>query len=211
MNIKLFTVNLFGENTYVCDSEGEGVLIDPGSSSKEERQAILDHIESNDIEIKHLLLTHAHIDHIIDCSFFARHYDMEFKMHEADLRLLQNAHVQSEMFGVRFETPPIPESFIDESDKIEFGARSWNILHCPGHSPGSICFYDESDASLIAGDVLFQGSVGRTDLWEGSMEVLLDSINSKVLTLPDEVKVFPGHGMPTTVGEERRTNPFLVQ
>jgi len=209
MEVKFFTVNMFGENTYICHCHGEGVLIDPGSSNDKERQDILDYIAAHNLTIKHLLLTHGHIDHIIDCAFFSRHFGMNFKMHQKDVQLLENAHVQSEMFGVRFEKPEIPEEFLDESDTITFGETTWSILYCPGHSPGSICFYDENDQSLIAGDVLFQGSVGRTDLWEGSMEVLLESINGKLMKLPDEVKVYPGHGPPTTIGAERESNPFL--
>jgi hydroxyacylglutathione hydrolase len=113
------------------------------------------------------------------------------------------------MFGVPLERPPEPDATLADGQTIRFGNAIWEVFHTPGHSPGHVCFYDRANGFVIAGDVLFQGSVGRTDLWGGSMDVLVDSIRTRLFTLPDETTVYPGHGPPTTIGEERRTNPFV--
>lgn len=114
------------------------------------------------------------------------------------------------MFGVAMDEPPPPGSFIDEDDTLAFGNTTWEILHTPGHSPGSICFWDSANDLVIAGDVLFQNSIGRTDLWQGSMPILMTSIFQKLLPLGDTVRVYPGHGPATTIGSERQSNPFLT-
>lgn len=211
MTIKQFTVSPFQENTYVCHDDGAGVLIDPGTSNASEREEVLDYLDENDLYIEHLLLTHAHIDHILGCKFFADRYGRSFKMHAADAPLLENAHEQGRLFNVPIEQPPPPEAFLEEGDTVSFGRAAWEILHCPGHSPGSICFYDRANGFVISGDTVFQGSIGRTDLWEGSTELLLTSIGEKLLVLEDETVLYPGHGPQTTVGYERANNPFLQQ
>jgi hydroxyacylglutathione hydrolase len=209
MTVQSFTVNPFQENCYVCHDGGEAVIIDPGSQTEEERRRIMAYLEKEALTVRHLLLTHAHLDHVIDCAYFARHFGMSFQMHRKDLPLLQMARMQGELFGLRIEQPPEPAGFLDEGDQIEIGDARWSVLHCPGHAPGSIVFYDEVNGFVIAGDVLFKGSVGRTDLFEGSMEDLLASIHSKLFILPDKTVVYAGHGPTTTIGEERRENPFL--
>lgn len=209
MTIRRFTVSPFQENTYVCHDDGSAVLIDPGTSNASERQEVLDYIEENDLRMEHLLLTHAHIDHILGCRFFADHFGQSFKMHAADVPLLENAREQGRLFNVPIEQPPSPETLLDEGDTVSVGRSSWEILHCPGHSPGSICFYDRAQGFVICGDTVFQGSIGRTDLWQASSEQLLHSIAEKLLVLDDETVLYPGHGPKTTVGEERVSNPFL--
>lgn len=124
--------------------------------------------------------------------------------------LIAHATVQAELFGVRITPPPEPTHFLKEGDVIKLGEGSFSVLHAPGHSPGSVCFYNEAEGFVIGGDVLFQGSIGRTDLWEGSFPTLIDSIKTKLLSLPDETVVYSGHGPTTTVGQERQTNPFLT-
>lgn len=209
MQVQAFTVNPFAENTYVCHDAGEAVVIDPGCSTLGERQAVLDYLATRHLTVRHLLLTHAHIDHIIDCAFFARHFNQRFQMHQADVPLLENADTQARMFGVEIEPPPLPGALLAEGDTVAVGEATWRVLHCPGHSPGSICFYDAENGFVIGGDVLFQGSVGRTDLWKGSMEQLMTSIHRKLLPLDDHTLVYAGHGPPTTIGRERAANPFL--
>jgi len=211
MVVETFTVNPFQENSYICHHEGEAAIIDPGFSNAFEREQAIKYLKDHDLTITHLLLTHAHIDHIIDCAYWADETGLAFEMHEDDLPLLAASEQQAMMFGVRMATPPEPDRFLTEDDTIRLGAVEWEIRHVPGHSPGSICFVDRDHGFVIAGDVLFAGSVGRTDLWRESMPVLLNSIRTKLLTLPDETVVYSGHGPSTTIGRERETNPFLQQ
>lgn len=209
MIVKSFTVNPFQENTYICHDGGEAVVIDPGFSTAYERQDAVNYLTNNNLVIRHLLLTHGHIDHIIDCAYWADSTGLAFAMHAEDVPLLAAAQQQAMMFGVRMKDPPEPGRLLAEEDRISIGNSTWEIRHAPGHSPGSICFVDHENRFVIGGDVLFAGSIGRTDLWKGSMSVLLDSIHKKLLTLPDEMTVYPGHGPATTIGRERDSNPFL--
>jgi hydroxyacylglutathione hydrolase len=210
VTVKAFEVSPFAENCYVCHDAGEAVLIDPGTATPAERDLVGDYIARNGLAVRHLLLTHAHIDHVLGCAHFARAYGMTWEMHADDLPLLDNAELQARMFGMPLERPPTPDASLAEGDEIRFGQAVWRVLHAPGHSPGSVCFHDAANGFVIAGDVLFQGSIGRTDLWGGSTETLLASIRDKLLPMPDETVVYPGHGPATTVGQERRTNPFLL-
>ena len=210
MTVRPFVVSPFAENCYVCHDAGEAVLVDPGTATEDERRTVLDYLTRNGLAVRHLLLTHAHIDHIFGCAFFARTFGMTWKLHEADLPLLEGAELQAQLFGVELERPPAPEPSLEGGGTIRFGNATWQVLHTPGHSPGSVSFYDEANGFVIGGDVLFQGSIGRTDLWGGSTERLLRSIRTKLLTLPDETVVYAGHGPSTTIGQERRTNPFLA-
>ena len=215
MTVQSFVVSPFTENCYVVHDGGEAALVDPGTATPGERKEVLDYIEANKLRVRHLLLTHAHIDHIFGCAYFAERFGADadhggWQLHEADLPLISHAPVQAEMFGVRMVQPPEPTHFLTEDDVIELGSGSFSVLHAPGHSPGSVCFYNGAGGFVLAGDVLFQGSIGRTDLWEGSFPTLIESIKTKLLPLPDETIVYSGHGPDTTIGQERRTNPFLT-
>ncbi|HET6569835.1 MAG TPA: MBL fold metallo-hydrolase [Rhodothermales bacterium] len=210
MTVKSFTFNPFQTNCYVCHDAGEAVLIDPSSHTESERTAVLDYVDQEELTVKHLLLTHAHIDHILDCAFYADHFGLGWQVHRADLPLLHRAEEQGKLFGIAVPPPPEPGGFLEEGDMVAFGDATWNVLHTPGHSPGSICLYDRSHHLVIAGDVLFQGSIGRTDLWMGSLPQLMQSIFQKLVPLGDDVNVYPGHGSATTIGRERKTNPFLT-
>ena len=209
MFVQSYTVNPLSENTYVVHDDKKAVVIDPGFYGASERLPALNYLAENGLSIDRLLLTHGHVDHIIDCAYWADTYGMQFEVHEEDLPLIANARQQALLFGIEMHEPPVPTQFLKEGDVIEVGRFSWQILETPGHSPGSVCFYDEENGFLIAGDVLFEGSVGRTDLWKGSMDTLLRSIRGKLLTLPDDTVVYPGHGPATTIGRERENNPFL--
>ena len=200
MIVKPFVVSPFAENCYVCYDEGEAVLVDPGTATEEERRRVLDFVTRNGLTIRHLLLTHAHLDHIFGCAYFARAFGMQWQLHPADLPLYEGAELQARMFGVEIERLPVPEVALAEGDTIRFGKTTWEVLCTPGHSPGSVSFYDRADGTLLSGDVLFQGSIGRTDLWGGSMEVLLDTIHKRLMPLPDETTVYSGHGPATTIG-----------
>ncbi len=210
MTVKPFVVSPFAENCYVCHDAGDAVLLDPGTASDAERQTVLDYVTRNGLTVRHLLLTHAHLDHILGCAFFAQHFGMTWQLHEADLPLLEAAELQARMFGVELERPPAPETSLAEGGSVAFGNATWQVLHTPGHSPGSVSFYDAANGFVVGGDVLFRGSIGRTDLWGGSLPTLLGAIQDKLMPLPDETVVYSGHGPETTVGQERRTNPFLA-
>jgi glyoxylase-like metal-dependent hydrolase (beta-lactamase superfamily II) len=210
MQIRSFTCNPFQTNCYVCHDEGEAVLVDPSCSTDEEKAAVERFVSENGLTMRHLLLTHAHIDHIFGCRHFADLYGMGFQMHRADRPMLLAAEEQARLFGVDVEQPPEPQGFLDEDDTVTFGGVTLRVLHTPGHSPGSISFFDEPARSVLAGDVLFQRSIGRTDLWQGSLPQLMESIFRKLIPLGDDVDVHPGHGPATTIGEERRSNPFLT-
>ena len=216
LTVRSFVVSPFAENTYVLSSGGEAAIVDPGTASRAERGAVEAYIEAAGLTVRHLLLTHAHIDHVFGCHHFAERYGDAaehggWQLHPADEPLLQNAVVQGEMYGVRVDPPPPPAHALSAGDEIRFGDAVLQVKHVPGHSPGSVAFYSPADGLVIGGDVLFQGSIGRTDLWQGSLDVLLASIRDEILTLPDETVVYSGHGPQTTVGAERRTNPFLQE
>lgn len=210
MIVRSFTFNPFQTNCFVCHSEGEGVLVDAASADPDEHGQVEQYIEREGIAIKHLLLTHAHIDHIFGCRHFNDVFGLPFRMHREDAPLLQRAKQQAAMFGVTLDEVRAPAEYLDEGDEIEFGSQQWKVLHTPGHSPGSISFFDEAARTVFSGDVLFAGSIGRTDLWQGSLPVLMRSIFSRLVPLGDDVRVFSGHGPETTIGRERASNPFLT-
>jgi len=211
MIVKRFTFNPFMTNCYVCHDDGQTAIIDPSASMPGECKAVTDYIETKGLSVKHLLLTHAHIDHIFGCAYFSVRYGLRFQMHADDVPLLEWASDQAALFGLDVTPPPAPdETFLDEDDTIQLGRDTWHVLHTPGHSPGSICFHDAENKTVISGDVLFQGSIGRTDLWQGSLADLMTSIHQNLMTLDDKTVVYPGHGPETTIGRERKTNPFLT-
>ena len=213
LTVQSFVVSPFAENTYVLSSQGEAAIVDPGTASRAERQAVEAYLEAAGLTVRHLLLTHGHLDHVFGCAHFAGRFPEAehggWQMHPADDPLLANAVVQGELFGVRVDPPPPAAHALAAGDTVRLGDVELRVLHVPGHSPGSVAFYDEAGGLLIGGDVLFQGSIGRTDLWEGDLDTLLASIRDEVLTLPDETVVLSGHGPRTTVGAERQANPFL--
>jgi len=220
MHVQSFVVSPFVENCYVVHDGGEAALVDPGTSTPAERQAVLDYLDAAGVRVRHLLLTHAHLDHVFGCAFFARQFGETtehggWQLHPADDPMLANALVQAELFGVRvdppMEPPPPATHALAEGEVIEVGTARLRVLHAPGHSPGSVCFYDEANGLVLGGDVLFAGSIGRTDLWQGDYDTLIASIRTKLLVLPDDTVVHSGHGPATTIGHERRTNPFLLE
>ena len=209
MTVKVFSFSSFQTNCYICHSGNDAVLVDPSCVTPWEQKVVLDYFERHTLTLRHLLLTHAHIDHIFGCAYFTEFFDLPYKMHRADQSLLLHGQEQARMFGVPFESPPPSDYYLDDGDTVTFGESTWKVLFTPGHSPGSICFFDEDNRFVIVGDVLFQGSIGRTDLWKGSMSQLMTSISNKVLPLGDDIKVYPGHGPATFIGSERQMNPFL--
>ena len=211
MTVKSFTFNPFQTNCFVCHEKGEAAIIDPSCQHTSEIETLLDYVKANKLSVRHLLLTHGHIDHIFGCKAIADAFGMGFKMHQSDEPLLEQAPMQAQMFDVTMEKPPMPAEYLDEGDTISLGDSTWSIIHTPGHSPGSICFVDDANGFVIAGDVIFYNSIGRTDLWQGSLPTLMQSIFQKIMIMDDAVKLYPGHGPATTVGRERTSNPFLVE
>lgn len=211
LRVKVFTFNLFAENTIVLwdDKTKDAAIIDPGISNKDEEKILEDFVGSNDLKIKYLINTHCHLDHILGCGYIKRKFNPEFYAPEKDILLLENATQQAEMFGLTIEQPPFPDKIINEQTELYLGQSSLKFLFTPGHTPGEMCIYLENEKICITGDVLFKEGIGRTDLWGGDYDTLIDSIQKNLLTLPDETKIYPGHGGISTIGDEKINNPFL--
>jgi len=210
MNIAIFTFNAFSENTYVLyDDSKECVIVDPGCSNRMEQEQLTDFIESNNLKPVKLVNTHCHIDHVLGNKFISEKYALPLVSHKGEAVVLAMQPQVSTMYGVPYDPSPEITEFLDDGDRLQFGNTTLKVLYTPGHSPASISFYDEEGGIVIGGDVLFQGSIGRTDLPGGDFNTLANSIRDKFYTLPDDVIVYCGHGPSTTVGVEKRTNPFV--
>jgi glyoxylase-like metal-dependent hydrolase (beta-lactamase superfamily II) len=209
--IKSFEFNYFSVNTYVLhDETGEAVLIDCGCFSKEEELELSNYIIANKLTLKHLLCTHLHLDHVFGNEFVNRTYGLKPQAHKADVEALPSAQEQARLFGLQDRIQSIPvEKYIVGNEVIKFGHSELTALLVPGHSPGSLAFYNKKNGFAVTGDVIFQGSIGRTDLWGGNQEVLIAAIKDKILSLPDETILYPGHGPETNVISESMNNPFL--
>lgn len=208
-HVASFTHNPFQTNSYICHNGGEAVIVDASCSDAQEISEITDYVYSNDLTVRHLLLTHAHIDHILGCRELSKRFKLSWQAHRDTSIWLREAPGQALLYGLQIKPIPAPAVWLDENDQIVFGHAKWRILHTPGHAPGSICFVDDASGFVISGDVLFQDSIGRTDLPGGDRGVLMKSIFQKLLTLPHETIVYSGHGPSTTIGHECMQNPFL--
>jgi hydroxyacylglutathione hydrolase len=207
MILETLIVGPFQENCYIVGDEatGEGALIDPG----DEAARIALAVEQTNLEIGRIIVTHAHIDHVGAVAALVDEYACPVLMHAEAEPALQQLPTQAMMMGLRFGKVPAVDGHIRDEEVLEIGGVRLESLYTPGHAPGHLAFYVETEGLVFAGDALFAGSVGRTDLPGGSMEVLMRSIEERLLTLPDETRVLPGHGPETTIGEERARNPFL--
>jgi hydroxyacylglutathione hydrolase len=196
----------FMENGYVlgCEETREGVIIDPGESIDE----LLEIVAREKLTIKHILLTHAHLDHISGVGRARSATGAPVILHADDRPLYDAVVEQGMMFGIRVERQPPVDAFYDMAKTISFGRHDVRVHHTPGHSPGGVCL--EIDRTLIVGDTLFAGSIGRTDLPGGNYDTLINAIRTVLFAFPDDAIAYPGHGEPTTIGRERRTNPFLT-
>ena len=211
MDIKTFTFNQFLENTIiVSDSTNECIIIDPGCYNDEEKKILENYITKNNLNPVKLINTHCHIDHILGNNFVSRNWGIDLEINEKDLDLLNNADQIAKIYGfTNYERSPMPKKFINEDDIVNFGISELKVIFTPGHAPGHISLYSEKDNLIISGDVIFQNSIGRTDLPGGNFNTLIKSIKNKILSLDDNVIIYCGHGPNTTVGNERRNNPFL--
>lgn len=212
MKVAIFQFSLFGINTYIVSdpSSGECIVVDPGMISDEERQAIDEYISKNSLKLVGVVNTHLHIDHAAGNSYLEKKYGVGTKASKLDLPFGGRMKQQARMFGLpeAFDDVEISE-FLEDGDKIKIGNGALEVIAVPGHSQGSIALYDREDGFVIAGDALFNGSIGRTDLPGGDFDTLIQSIRQKLLSLPDSTVVYPGHGPATTIGDEKRHNPYL--
>jgi len=211
IKIKKFVVNPLGENSFIISDEtGECIFIDSGFFYEEEHQEIKDYIKTNNLKPVKITNTHCHFDHIMGVEFVRNEFKIPFYAHAEDVFWIEKAVAQGEMFG--FEMNPVApvDSFLVENEFVEFGNSKLKIIHVPGHSPGHVVFYSKMQEVLIAGDVLFYGSIGRTDLPGGNYETLISNIKNKLFALPDDTRVFCGHGPETSLGFEKSSNPFLT-
>ncbi len=206
------TFNPFQENTYLLyDDTKQAVVIDPGCLEAWEKRELERTIEQLNLTPVRLLNTHCHLDHVFGNRFVAEKYNLSLEIHSGEIPVLERAPQAALLYGVPYpELSPAPGNFIEDGGFIEFGNTRLEAILTPGHSPASLSFFCKESNFLIAGDVLFYGSIGRTDLPGGDYDTLIESIVNRLLPLGDEVKVYPGHGKATTIGFEKRHNPFLT-
>ena len=209
--VKRLVFSPFQENTFIIyDETGECVIIDPGMLYDNENNELVETINRLKLRPVRVLLTHAHLDHIFGCSFMFKKYGLLPEGHIADEFILENTVIYATQFGIELlENPPKLGKYLDENDKISFGNATIEIIHVPGHSPGSLVYYLPESKNLFSGDVLFQYDIGRTDLAGGNHDQLIKGIKEKLMILPDDVCVYPGHGPKTTIGVERERNPYI--
>ncbi|GIV44195.1 MAG: MBL fold metallo-hydrolase [Bacteroidia bacterium] len=212
MKLRVFAMefNPFSENTYIiADEKGTAAIIDPGCLYDDEQQQVLSIIQKHHLQLERVLLTHCHIDHVMGCKFIYEQLGILPEHHEIEKSMLANANVQGQFFGIDCPSPPAAKSYLVPNTILWVGQIELQIFHTPGHSPGSISFFHAPSKTLFSGDVLFQGSIGRTDLPGGNYETLMQSIYQVLLPLGEDVTVYSGHGPKTTIGREKKCNPFL--
>lgn len=205
MEFETITAGPLGVNCYIigCEKTKFGAVIDPGDDAP----LIIDAIQRHQFHIQYILLTHGHVDHLAHVVKIKKETGAAFLMHPDDAFLLKGLFAQALMFGLPNPGNPRPDRFVSDGEEIALGTLKINVLHTPGHSPGSVTYQIED--KLFVGDLIFSGSIGRTDLPKGDFQTLIDSVRTKIFTLPDETIIYPGHGPETTVGQEKATNPFF--
>lgn len=208
--IKSFTFSPIQENTYVLYApSGNCLIIDPGCYFEDEKEQLANFIHSNNLKPIALLNTHCHLDHVFGNKFIAEKYGLTLQLHPLEKKLLEYAPATGLMYDLPFDNYQGPFHLLEDGDQVALDEDELKVIHVPGHSPGSICFYSVAQDTLMGGDVLFYRSIGRTDLPGGNGPQLIDGIHTRLFTLPDKTIVYPGHGPVTTIGEEKKENPFL--
>lgn len=208
--IKVFTFSPIQENTYILYNEkGKALIIDPGCYFGAEQETLKNFMQQNGLQPVQLLNTHCHLDHVFGNKWVHKEYGLELFIHPNEEIMLKVAPDSGLRWGLPFENYNSPLHYLNEGDRIQLGDDELKVIPVPGHSPGSICFYNEKQHFLIGGDVLFRGSIGRTDLPGGYHATLLKNIREKLFVLPDQTKVYPGHGPATIIEQEKKYNPFL--
>lgn len=209
LKVEIIPVTAFQQNCSLvwCDSTNEAALIDPGGNT----ELLLERIAAHGVQLKQILLTHAHIDHAGAAADIAEQHDIPIiGPHKADQFWIDKLSDQSRMFQFPEARPFVPQRWLDQGDKVQVGKETMQVFHCPGHTPGHVVFYHPTIGLLFVGDVLFQNSIGRTDFPQGDHATLIQSIHDKLMVLDDQVQFVPGHGPMSTIGQERQHNPFLV-
>ncbi len=211
MKIEVFVFSPFQENTFVIwdETTKDACIIDPGCFNNTEEQQLKTFIDTNGLTVKYLLNTHCHIDHVFGNKFVKETFNPKFLAPEKDFPLLEKAIEQGKQFGLPVKPSPNPDLYFNEKNNLKLGNIECKLLFTPGHTPGEYCFYFPTENICITGDVLFKGSIGRTDLWGGDFNTLMESIKTKLLLLPDETVIYPGHGGSSTIGDEKKYNSFL--
>ncbi len=211
LQIKSFTFNPLQENTYILyDETKECVIIDPGCYEREEEEELVSFIEDNNLKVVLLLNTHCHIDHVLGNYFVKAKYKVKLLIHPKDEPVLKAVKVYAPNYGLSQYQEALPDGFFEEGEIISWGNQQLKVLFVPGHSPGHVAFHHQVKKIVIGGDVLFLNSIGRTDLPGGNFETLINSIHQKLFTLQDDTTVYPGHGLKTTIGFEKKSNPFCA-
>ena len=209
IHIKTFTFNPFMENTYVLfDETKEAVIVDPGCYETAEKGQLVNFIKNENLKIKLLLNTHGHIDHVLGNDFVKDNFKVDLAIGEHDHDTLRSVEAYAANYGFQNYKTAIPNRFLKEGDIVSFGSSTLRVWFTPGHAPGHVVFVNEDQKICIGGDVLFAGSIGRTDLPGGDMDILIESIHNKLFKFDNDMIVYPGHGGTTTIGEEKATNPF---
>jgi len=210
LHIQRFVFNFASENTYILYNENKNAwIIDPGNMNEQETYAISNFIAENKLNIKKILLTHAHIDHVLGLQWAFDTYQVPVTMHQDDKEVLDMLQASGMRFGFQVNPVQVEIDFVKEGETLELEEDHFKIYHVPGHSPGSVVYHNEARKFMISGDVLFEGSIGRTDLYKGDYEQLINGIKTKLFILNDETQVFSGHGNATSIGFEKQHNPFL--
>ncbi len=210
LHVKSFAFNPFSENTYIIyNDEKEAFLIDPGNMPEAETETLHNFIKIHGLSITNILLTHAHIDHIIGLQWAYDTFNVPVLIHSDEMEILERASFTAKNYGFFFPAFRGEIQHIKEGDQLNLGLDIIEIYDVPGHSPGSVAFFNQNNGFVVSGDALFMMSIGRTDLYKGDYDQLISNIKSKLLTLPENTKVYSGHGEPTTIGFEREHNPFL--
>jgi glyoxylase-like metal-dependent hydrolase (beta-lactamase superfamily II) len=211
VRIHSFTFNAFQENTYVLwDAGGACAIVDPGCYDAAERKELTHFITANGLAVKLLLNTHCHIDHVLGNAFVMDTYRVPLLVHKDEEPVLRSVKAYAPNYGFANYQEALPDRWLSDKELVSFGTTTLSVLHLPGHSPGHVGFYNAPEQVLVAGDVLFRSSIGRTDLPGGDFDTLIASIHRKLFVLPDTVTVYPGHGPETTLGEEKASNPFCA-
>lgn len=210
LQIASMTFNPFQENTYVLyDESGSCVIVDPGCYEPDEQQELKTFVTDNNLRVVQLINTHCHIDHVLGNEFVKQTYGVGLYIHKLDEPVLRSVSAYAPNYGFNQYQAATVDGYLEEGGEISFGNSRLSILFVPGHAPGHIAFYSAESRAVISGDVLFYNSIGRTDLPGGNFETLEASIRKKLYTLPDDTRVYPGHGPETSIGFEKRTNPFV--
>lgn len=211
LKVVSFVFNPFQENTYIIyDQTNDAIIIDPGCYEKDEKETLTNYISEHSLDVKLLLNTHCHIDHVLGNAFVKDKYKVKLLLHSIEEPYLRAVKTYAPNYGFYKYESTEPDDYLNEGDIISIGHQQLKVIFTPGHSPGHVALYHEESKSLIAGDVLFYNSIGRTDLPGGNYDTLIKSIHEKLFTLPDDVTVYPGHGPKTTIGFEKTTNPFCA-